>query len=59
MLEGVLLSEALLSREHTAHSLRLLRRYQQALRRRALVLGRRALAEKPRPFVRRVKRLPR
>jgi hypothetical protein len=57
VLEQVLAEETPLSRGGTAASLRLLRRDQQDLRRHAAALGGRVLEEKPRPFVRRVRRL--
>ena len=55
--EPLLDDEALVSRPQTARALRLLRRYQRQLRHRAIVLGRRVSREKPRHFVRRIKRL--
>ncbi len=57
LLEQVLTKEALLSRQMTARSLRLLRRDLAELRHRAALLGERIFKEKPRPFVRRIKRL--
>ena len=57
LLEEILVHGALASRRQTARSLRLLRRYQSALRRRSLKMGRRVFREKPRHFFRRVKRM--
>jgi CHAD domain-containing protein len=57
LVEQVLVTEALVSRQQTARCLRLLRRYQAELRHRALSLGHRVFAEKPRRLVRRVKTL--
>jgi CHAD domain-containing protein len=57
LLEQVLTREAIVSREQTARCLRVLRQYQAELRDRAHALGIRILEEKPRQFVRRVRRL--
>jgi CHAD domain-containing protein len=57
LLERILVEEALVSRLQAARCLRVLRRYQAALRRRAQKLGRKVFAEKARPFVHRIKRL--
>lgn len=54
LLERVLLDEPLLSRTATAHSLRVVRSRRAALGRRALVVGARTLAQKPRPFIRHI-----
>lgn len=56
LLEHLLVSEALASREDTARCLRLLRRYQAELRYRATTIGRAIAEEKPRHFVARVRR---
>jgi CHAD domain-containing protein len=57
LLHEVLVSDSTLSRREVAHCLRIVERYQRALRRNAQVLGMRIYDEKPRRFVRRVKRL--
>ena len=57
LVENILVTEALLPREPTAHCLRLLRRYQHQLRRRAAMLGARAFSETPNQMVTRVERL--
>jgi hypothetical protein len=54
LVEQILVKEALLSREASARCLRLLRRYQHRLRRRAAALGARALHEKPHQLIDRV-----
>ncbi len=54
LLERILTTEALGSRDDTATVLRLLRRDQAGLRARALTLGRAALRDTPKQFVRRV-----
>jgi CHAD domain len=56
LLERLLVSEPLVSRQATARCLHLLRRDQTELRRRAITLGRAIAEEKPRHFVRRVRR---
>jgi CHAD domain-containing protein len=57
LLHEVLVSDSTLSRKEVARCLRIVERYQQALRRNAQVLGMRVYNEKPRRFVRRVKHL--
>jgi CHAD domain-containing protein len=57
LLHEVLVSDSTLSRREVARCLRIVERYQKALRRNAQVLGMRIYDEKPRRFVRRVKRL--
>ena len=57
VLEQVVMTEALVSRRHKAECLRLFRRYQRALRRHALLLGRQVFREKPSHFIRRVKKV--
>ena len=57
LLHEVLVSDSTLSRREVARCLRIVERYQRALRRNAQVLGMRIYDEKPRRFVRRVKRL--
>lgn len=57
LLSEVLVSDTALSRRETAHCLRAVARYQRLLRRRARLLGARIYNEKPRRFVRRIKRL--
>jgi hypothetical protein len=57
LLEHILMSEALVSRQQTTRGLHLLRRYQTELRQMALALAHRCLHEKPRRFVRRVEGL--
>jgi hypothetical protein len=57
LLERILIAEPLLSRRRTAQWLRILRRYRATLRRRAAALARTVDEEKPRAFVRRVRRL--
>jgi hypothetical protein len=57
LLEQVLTTEAIVSREQTARCLHILRLYQVELRHRANALGARIFAEKPRRFVRRVRRV--
>jgi hypothetical protein len=57
MLREVLVTDSALSRHETARCLKVVARYQRALRRHAQVLGARIYSEKPRRFVRRVKRL--
>lgn len=56
LLERLLMDEALASRDQTARCLRLLRRYQAALRDKATAIGHTIAREKPRQFVRRVQR---
>jgi hypothetical protein len=56
LLERLLMTEAVAPRQDTARILHLLRRYQSELRLRATVLGARALAVKPRRYVRRLRR---
>lgn len=55
LLERLLVNEAVAPRRETARILRLLRRYQAELRMRATDIGARALREKPRRFVRRIR----
>jgi CHAD domain-containing protein len=57
LLHEVLVSDSTLSRKEVARCLRIVERYQQALRRNAQVLGMRIYDEKPGRFVRRVKHL--
>jgi len=57
LLHEVLVSDSTLSRREVARCLRIVERYQRALRRNAQVLGMRIYDEKPRRFVRRVKNL--
>ncbi len=57
LLHEVLVSDSTLSRREVARCLRIVERYQRALRRNAQTLGMRIYDEKPRRFVRRVKRL--
>jgi CHAD domain-containing protein len=57
LVENILVTEALLPRQPTARCLRLLRRYQHQLQRRAAMLGARAFSEKPTQMVARVERL--
>ena len=57
ILEAILTSDAVVSRRETAMCLRLLRRYRSALRARAAALAQTLPVQRPRPFVRRVKRL--
>jgi CHAD domain-containing protein len=57
LVEQVLMTEALVSRQQAARCLRPLRRYQQVLRHRALAIGATVLKEKPRRFVRRVRQM--
>ena len=57
LLHEVLVSDSTLSRREVARCLRIVERYQQALRRNAQMLGMRIYSEKPRRFVRRVKQL--
>ena len=57
LVENILVAEALLPREATARCLRLLRRHQHQLQRRAAMLGARAFGEKPDHMVTRVERL--
>lgn len=57
LLEEILTTEVLLSRPMTARSLRLLRRDLAELRHRATLLGLQIFKEKPKSFVRRIKRL--
>jgi CHAD domain-containing protein len=57
LLHEVLVSDSTLSRREVARCLRIVERYQRALRRNAQVLGMRIYDEKPRRFVRRVKHL--
>jgi CHAD domain-containing protein len=57
LLEQVLMTEPVVSRHETALCLHVLRRYQSALRRRAAALAGTLAAEKPKRFVRRIKRL--
>lgn len=57
LFEQALMTEAVVSRQETARCLRLLRRDQRALRRRATALGRRIFDERPRHFVRRIRRV--
>lgn len=56
LVENILVTEALLPRGPTARCLRLLRRYQHQLRRRAAMLGARAFSETPSQMVTRVER---
>jgi len=57
LLREVLAGECSLSRKEAAKCLRVVRRYQSALRQHAQVLGMQIYIEKPRRFVRRVKQL--
>jgi CHAD domain-containing protein len=57
LLHEVLVSDSTLSRKEVARCLRIVERYQRALRRHAQLLGMRIYNEKPRLFVRRVKHL--
>jgi CHAD domain-containing protein len=57
LLHDVLMGDSTLSRKEVARCLRIVERYQRALRRNAQVLGMRVYSEKPRRFVRRVKHL--
>jgi CHAD domain-containing protein len=57
LLREVLIVDTALSRREAARCLRVVARYQRALRRHAQTLGMRIYGEKPRQFVRRVKRL--
>jgi CHAD domain-containing protein len=57
LVEQILAAEALLPRQASARCLRLLRRYQHQLQRRAATLGARALSETPHQAVARVERL--
>lgn len=57
LLEHVLMTEAIVTRGDTTRGLRMLRAYQVALRRRAEMLGRRALAPTPREMVAKLRRL--
>jgi len=57
LLHEVLVSDSTLSRKEVARCIRIVERYQQALRRNAQVLGMRIYDEKPGRFVRRVKHL--
>jgi CHAD domain-containing protein len=57
LLREVLVTDSALSRRETRLCLRVVARYQRALRRHAHVLGARIYFEKPRRFVRRVRRL--
>lgn len=57
LLHEVLVHDSTLSRREIARCLRIVKRYQHALRRHAQVLGMRIYNEKPRRFVRRVKQL--
>jgi CHAD domain-containing protein len=54
LVENILVTEALLPRAPTARSLRLLRRYQHELQRRAVVLGARAFKDTPHEMVMRI-----
>jgi CHAD domain-containing protein len=54
LVENIIVTEALLPRETSARCLRLLRRYQRQIQRRAATLGARALGEKPHQVVERV-----
>jgi CHAD domain-containing protein len=57
LLRDVLVTDSALTRQETAQCLRVIARYQRTLRRHAQVLGIRIYSEKPRRFVRRVRRL--
>jgi CHAD domain-containing protein len=57
LLRDILVTDGNLSREDTARCLRVVARYQRVLRRHAELLGVRIYTERPRRFVRRVKRL--
>ena len=57
LLREVLLDDTALAPRDRGHCLRVVARYQRALRQQAQVLGVRTYSEKPRRFVRRVKRL--
>jgi hypothetical protein len=57
LLREVLVSDGALSRREVAQCLRVVGRYQRALRQHAQILGVRIYSEKPRRFVRRVREL--
>jgi CHAD domain-containing protein len=57
LLREVLVGDSALSRREKARCLKVVARYQRTLRRHAQLLGARIYSEKPRRFVRRVKRL--
>jgi hypothetical protein len=57
LLREVLVADNALSRDEKAQCLRVVTSYQRTLRRHAHLLGARLYSEKPRRFVRRVKRL--
>jgi CHAD domain-containing protein len=57
LLRDLMVTDGSLSRQETAQCLRVIARYQRRLRLHAHVLGARIYTEKPRRFVRRVKRL--
>jgi CHAD domain-containing protein len=57
LLHGILFGDPFVSRQETARRLRLIRRYQAELRRRAVSLGARLYNERPGHFVRRVRAL--
>lgn len=57
LLRDVLVNDTALTRRESAQCLRVVARYQRTLRRHAQILGARIYSEKPRRFVRRVKRL--
>ena len=57
LLRDVLVTDVRLSREETARCLRVIARYQRLLRRHAEMLGVGIYTERPRRFVRRIRRL--
>jgi hypothetical protein len=57
LLRSVLINDVALSREETERCLRVVGRYQELLRKHAETLGVRVFTERPRRFVRRVRRL--
>jgi hypothetical protein len=57
LLREVLLDDSALAPLDRSYCLRVVARYQRALRQQAQILGVRTYSEKPRRFVRRVKRL--
>ena len=57
LVETILVSEALLPRQASARCLRLLRKYQHQLQRRAATLGARALSDSPHQVIEQVERL--
>ncbi len=57
LLRDLLVTDIHLSRQETARCLRVIARYQRLLRRHAELLGVRVYTERPRRFVRRIRRL--